>query len=152
MRTAPICSTATSLSDASTALKAAYERAFGRASHFRCSGWFWPGAGPWPLLILALPAAVAVWSGWVGIGQLTGFGQVHPLPGIWDSFHLDTAVTLPVGVEAYAAYALRAWLSASTAVSARTRRFARRSAILNSSPPNGTAPGDTTIVTGRKAR
>jgi hypothetical protein len=83
----------------------------------------------WPLLILALPAAVAVWSGWVGIGQLTGFGQVHPLPGIWDSLHLNTAVTLPVGVEAYAAYALRAWLAASTTVSARTRRFARRSAI-----------------------
>src|ERR1039457_6072149 len=35
----------------------------------------------WPLLILALPAAVAVWSGWVGIGQMTGFGQVPPLPG-----------------------------------------------------------------------
>ena len=28
----------------------------------------------WPLLILALPAAVAVWSGWIGIGKLTGFG------------------------------------------------------------------------------
>jgi hypothetical protein len=82
----------------------------------------------WPLLVLALPAVVAVWSGWVGIGQMTGFGQVHPLPGIWDSFHLDTAVTLPVGVEAYAAYALRAWLSASAVVSARTRRFARWSA------------------------
>ena len=68
----------------------------------------------WPLLILALPAAVAVWSGWVGIGQLTGFGEVHPLPGLWDSLHLNTAVTLPVGVEAYAAYALRAWLSPST--------------------------------------
>jgi hypothetical protein len=83
----------------------------------------------WPLLVLALPAAVAVWSGWVGIGRLTGFGEVHPLPGIWDSLHLDTAVTLPIGVEAYAAYALRAWLSASTTVSARTRRFARWSAI-----------------------
>jgi hypothetical protein len=78
---------------------------------------------------LALPAAVAVWSGWVGIGQMTGFGQVHPLPGLWPSFHLNTAITLPVGVEAYAAYALRAWLSASTAVSARTRRFPRWSAI-----------------------
>ena len=32
--------------------------------------------GTWPLLVLALPAAVAVWSGWVGIGQMTGFGQV----------------------------------------------------------------------------
>jgi hypothetical protein len=83
----------------------------------------------WPLLVLALPAAVAVWSGWVGIGRLTGFGEVHPLPGIWDSLHLDTAVTLPVGVEAYAAYALHAWLSSSTAVSPRTRRFARWSAI-----------------------
>jgi hypothetical protein len=72
---------------------------------------------------------VAVWSGWVGIGRLTGFGEVHPLPGIWDSLHLDTAVTLPVGVEAYAAYALRAWLSTSPAISARTRRFARWSAI-----------------------
>jgi hypothetical protein len=83
----------------------------------------------WPLLILALPAAVAVWSGWVGIGQMTGFGQVHPLPGIWGSFHLNTAVTLPVGVESYAAYALRAWLSTSNKVSTRTRRFARWSAI-----------------------
>ena len=83
----------------------------------------------WPLLILALPAAVAVWSGWVGIGQMTGFGQVHPLPGIWSSLHLNTAVTLPIGVEAYAAYALHAWLSTSNKVSARTRRFARWSAI-----------------------
>jgi hypothetical protein len=83
----------------------------------------------WPLLVLVLPAAVAVWSGWAGIGQLTGFGQVHPLPGIWGSFHLDTAVTLPVGVEAYAAYAPRAWLSSSGAVPGRTRRFARWSAI-----------------------
>jgi hypothetical protein len=85
----------------------------------------------WPLLILALPAAVAVWSGWVGIGQMTGFGQVHPLPGLWPSFHLDTAITLPVGVEAYAAYALRAWLTASPAISARTRTFARHSAIAS---------------------
>jgi len=82
----------------------------------------------WPLLVLALPAAVAVWSGWVGIGELTGFGVVRPLPGIWDSLRLNTAVTLPVGVEAYGAYALRAWLSASVVVSARTRRFARWSA------------------------
>jgi hypothetical protein len=87
------------------------------------------GVRSWPLLVLALPAAVAVWSGWVAIGRLTGFGEVHPLPGIWDSLHLDTAVTLPVGVEAYAAYALRAWLSASAAVSDRTRRFACWSAV-----------------------
>ena len=85
----------------------------------------------WPLLVLALPATVAVWSGWVGIGQMTGFGQVYPLPGIFDSLHIDTAVTLPVGVEAYAAYALRAWLSASAVMSARTRRFAKWSAIAS---------------------
>jgi hypothetical protein len=61
----------------------------------------------WPLLVLAAPAAAEVWSGWVGIAQRTGFGLVSPLPGIWPSLHLDTSITLPVGVEAYAAYALR---------------------------------------------
>ena len=83
----------------------------------------------WPLLVLAVPAAAEVWSGWVGIAQQTGFGTVHLLPGIWSSLHLDTAVTLPVGVECYAAYALRAWLAGGHAVSDRTRRFARWSAI-----------------------
>jgi hypothetical protein len=72
-----------------------------------------------------------VWSGWVGIAQKTGFGLVSPLPGIWPSLHLDTAITLPVGVEAYAAYALRAWLARDPAVSARTRRFAKWSAIFS---------------------
>src|SRR5689334_11141460 len=52
----------------------------------------------WPLLVLAVPAAAEVWSGWVGIAQKTGFGVVPLLPGIWSSLHLDTAVTLPVGV------------------------------------------------------
>ena len=61
----------------------------------------------WPLLVLAAPAAAEVWSGWVGIAQKTGFGLVSPLPGIWPSLHLDTAITLPVGAGAYAAYALR---------------------------------------------
>jgi hypothetical protein len=87
------------------------------------------GVRSWPLLLLALPAAVAVWSGWVGIGQLTGFGQVHPLPGIWSSLHIDSAVTLPVGVEAYAAYALHAWLAGGAQLTRRTRRFAKWSAI-----------------------
>jgi hypothetical protein len=49
--------------------------------------------------------------------------------GIWDSLRVNSAITLPVGVEAYAAYALRAWLSASLLVSVRRRRFARWSAI-----------------------
>ena len=88
-------------------------------------------ARSWPLLVLAAPAAAEVWSGWVGIAQKTGFGLVSPLPGIWPSLHLDTSITLPVGVEAYAAYALRAWLADEHAVSGRTRRFARWSAICS---------------------
>jgi hypothetical protein len=85
----------------------------------------------WPLVLLAMPAAAEVWSGWVGIAQKTGFGLVHPLPGIWSSLHLDTTITLPIGVEAYAAYALRAWLATDTWISPRTRRFAKWSAICS---------------------
>jgi hypothetical protein len=81
--------------------------------------------------VLAFPAAAEVWSGWVGIAEKTGFGQVSPLPGIWSSFHLDTTITLPVGVEAYAAYALRAWLATEQWISPRTRRFAKWSAICS---------------------
>jgi len=81
----------------------------------------------WPLLLLAAPAFVAIWSGWVGLGELTGFGVVRPLPGIWPSLELNTAITLPIGVEAYAAYALKAWLTPG--VPDRARRFARASAI-----------------------
>jgi hypothetical protein len=85
----------------------------------------------WPLLVLAAPAAAEVWSGWVGIAQKTGFGLVRPLPGIWPALHLDTAITLPVGVEAYAAYALRAWLARDPWITSRTRRFAKWSAICS---------------------
>ena len=81
----------------------------------------------WPLFLIASPAAVAVWSGWVGLGTLCGFGIVHPLPGIADGFTINTAITLPVGVEAYGAYALRAWLTPGT--SELARKFARWSAI-----------------------
>jgi hypothetical protein len=51
----------------------------------------------WPLVVLAAPATVEVFSGWVGIAQKTGFGLVSPLPGIWPSLHVDTSITLPVG-------------------------------------------------------
>ncbi|RCW46838.1 hypothetical protein DFQ14_101177 [Halopolyspora algeriensis] len=81
----------------------------------------------WPVLLLALPAFVAIWSGWVGLGSLTGFGMVRPLPGIWDSLQINTAITLPIGVETYAAYALRVWLSG--AVPDQARRFAKWSAL-----------------------
>jgi hypothetical protein len=81
----------------------------------------------WPVLVLAAPAWVAIWSGWVGLGELTGFGTVHPLPGIADSVSINTAITLPVGVETYAAYALRAWLAGTA--SQHARRYAKWSAI-----------------------
>ena len=81
----------------------------------------------WPLFLIAAPAAVAIWSGWVGLGALCGFGIVHPLPGIVPGFRLNTAVTLPVGVEAYGAYALGAWLNLGAGHPARS--FAKRSAI-----------------------
>jgi cytochrome bd-type quinol oxidase subunit 2 len=79
------------------------------------------------VLLLAAPAFVAVWSGWVGLGELTGFGVVRPLPGIADGFAINSAIALPIGVETYAAFALRVWLSGR--VPARARRFAKWSAI-----------------------
>ncbi|MGO1057467.1 ABC transporter permease [Crossiella sp. CA198] len=93
-----------------------------------------PGTRPvrrvrsWPVLLLALPAFVAIWGGWVGLGKLTGFGPVDLLPGIAGGFVLNTAITLPIGVEAYAAFALRVWLSGATR-SAKARRFAKVSAV-----------------------
>jgi len=69
-----------------------------------------------------------VWSGWVGLGELVGFGVVHPLPGIWDEVTLNTAITLPVGVEAYAMYALS--VATSTApITRAARRFAWISSV-----------------------
>ena len=82
----------------------------------------------WPVVVLALPALVAIWSGWVGLGALSGFGVVHPLPGIWDRLAVNTAITLPIGMETYAAFALRAWLR-HHGTSGRARRFAKWSAI-----------------------
>jgi hypothetical protein len=70
-----------------------------------------PARRRWPLLVLALPASVSIWAGWVGLGSMAGFGLVHPLPGIADSFTINSAITLPIGVEAYSAYALGTWLT-----------------------------------------
>jgi DNA-binding transcriptional ArsR family regulator len=79
------------------------------------------------VLILALPAAVAIWSGWVGLGQMAGFGPVRLLPGIADQVVINSAITLPVGMEAYSAYALHVWLSPG--ITRRAASFARTSAI-----------------------
>ncbi len=85
----------------------------------------------WPLLVLAFPAAAEVWSGWVGIAQKTGFGLVSPLPGIWSSLHLDTTITLPVGVEATRPTRCAPGWPPSHWISHRTRRFAKWSAICS---------------------
>jgi hypothetical protein len=61
------------------------------------------------------------------LGELAGFGIVHPLPGIVPGLQINSAITLPVGVEAYAAYALGAWLAPGARPQAKG--FARRSAI-----------------------
>jgi hypothetical protein len=82
----------------------------------------------WPLLLLAMPAFVAVWAGWVGLGTMTGFGEINPLPGTpARDWTVDTAITLPIGAETYAAYALYVWLSGRAATTAA--RFAKWSAI-----------------------
>ena len=81
----------------------------------------------WPLLLIAAPAAVAIWSGWVGLASMCGFGIVRPLPGILDSIRIDTAITLPIGVESYGAYALWVWLSGRGGEP--TRIWARNSAF-----------------------
>jgi hypothetical protein len=81
----------------------------------------------WPLFLLSLPAFVSIWGGWVGMGRLTGFGPINLLPGIAD-FTVDTAITLPIGLETYAAYSMYAWLAAAH-LSTPTRRFAKWSAL-----------------------
>lgn len=84
----------------------------------------------WPVLLMAFPAFVAIWSGWVGLGEATGFGVVHPLPGIADNFTINSAITLPIGVEAYASYALYVWLSGRIRMQA-TRTYAMVSAFAS---------------------
>jgi hypothetical protein len=89
-----------------------------------------PRVPRWPLLIIALGAFVSIWGGWVGLGEMAGFGPVRLLPGIADSLVINSAITLPLGVEAYAAYAMSVWLAPAAAqVSDTGRRFACWSSI-----------------------
>jgi hypothetical protein len=83
----------------------------------------------WPLYLIALGAFVAIWGGWVGLGELTGFGPIRLLPGIADGWVLNSAITLPLGLEAYAALALRTFLRPPTGVDEAARRFAGWSAF-----------------------
>lgn len=85
---------------------------------------------PWPLIFIGLAAAVAIWGGWVRLGELTGFGPINLLPGVGGGFTVNTAVVLPLSVEFYSAYALRVLL-ASDRLCDPTRRFARRSFLAS---------------------
>ncbi|MDI1464309.1 ABC transporter permease [Catellatospora sp. KI3] len=88
-----------------------------------------PRVRTWPVLLVGMAAFIAIWAGWVELGKLTGFGIVHPLPGIWDGFKLNTAITLPLGMDAYAAFALKVWFTPGLPVKAR--RFARWSTVVS---------------------
>ena len=81
----------------------------------------------WLLYVIAFPATIAIWGGWVSLGKLCGFGPVSLLPGIADVV-IDTSIALPIGMEAYSAYALYVWLS-SQGLGTGTRRYAKWSAL-----------------------
>ncbi|GAA2566469.1 ABC transporter permease [Winogradskya consettensis] len=81
----------------------------------------------WPVLVVALGAFIAIWAGWVALGKLTGFGKVNLLPGFWSGWTVDTAITLPLGMEAYAAYAFYVWLHPGAPE--RARSFAAWSSL-----------------------
>jgi hypothetical protein len=86
----------------------------------------------WPVLLLTLPAFAAIWGGWVGLGEKTGFGVINLLPGMvkdgsWST--LNTAITLPIGLETYAAFALHTFMNAVR--HGTLRRFAGWSALAS---------------------
>lgn len=81
---------------------------------------------------IALSAFVATWGGWVGLAEKTGFGEVNLLPGFvkrgeWATVNLG--ISLPLGVEAYAAYAMSIWFG--TGYTRKAKRFAALSAVFS---------------------
>jgi predicted membrane-bound mannosyltransferase len=76
----------------------------------------------WPLLVLAAPAAAEV----VRVGRHRAEDRVRAgIPAAGDlAFAAPGHRYHPPGVEAHAAYALRAWLAREDWISDRTRRFA----------------------------
>lgn len=88
---------------------------------------------------IAAAAFVATWGGWVGLGEMTGFGSQNLLPGFVPDFEADghtpgwstvnLVITLPLMVESYAAYAMGVWFSKSS--SRRARAFAGVSSVAS---------------------
>lgn len=69
-------------------------------------------------LVIAVPAFLAVWSGWIGLGEMTGWGERNMLPGLvadggWATIH--TSITLPIGIEAFGALSMAVWLASRNA-------------------------------------
>jgi hypothetical protein len=92
-------------------IRDAVRRRFGRGPAKEAE----PGEGyesfpRWPVVALAAGAFVAIWGGWVDLGQMAGFGPVNLLPGIMD-LTVNLAITLPLGMEVYAAFVLGVWLT-----------------------------------------
>src|SRR5690606_13748833 len=83
--------------------------------------------GVWPVWALMAPAAEAISGGGVGPGEKAGFGGVNLLPGIGEGLEVTTAITLPIGMAAYAACALYVWLSGRAV--ATPKAFAKRFAL-----------------------
>ncbi|WP_448812125.1 hypothetical protein [Agromyces bauzanensis] len=83
----------------------------------------------WPVVLLAGSAFVAIWGGWVELGRMSGFGPVNLLPGIAE-LYVDLAITLPLGMEVYAAYAMGAWLTRKR-IDDSARSFAKWSALAS---------------------
>ncbi|MDG4790005.1 ABC transporter permease [Micromonospora sp. WMMD1102] len=88
----------------------------------------------WPVWVMLAPAFVSVWAGWVGLGERTGYGVMNLLPGFTNDdgkplLSINTAITLPIGMEVYAAYALYVCLSGR--VPPRARKFAGWSAAIS---------------------
>src|SRR5690606_6337676 len=78
--------------------------------------------------LVAVSAFVAIWGGWVGLGRLAGFGPVDLLPGVpGGPYEVDLSITLPLGVEAFAAIAL--YVAVSGLVEGGARTFAWVAAI-----------------------
>jgi hypothetical protein len=83
----------------------------------------------WPLLVIGIPAGAVVWSGWIGLGQLCGFGQAN-LTGGLINWTVNISLALPFSVEAYGAYALKAGLMPGRSPETkRCRKFAMTTAI-----------------------
>lgn len=75
----------------------------------------------WVIWVIAAAVGLEIWGTWVDLGSLLGFPVA---PVLW--WHVPTNWTLAFTTEAYAAYAVYAWMSAP---SSKSGRFAMWTAI-----------------------